>query len=96
MTDNLFANANTTNANSPPPLSNNATRTPSASDNRFGSIHRGTRVAAPNVTAFNTSKANAPTTMVGHSASTNSESKVDPASIKKIPNKIPLNGNISA
>mmetsp|Transcript_29957 Transcript_29957/g.72633 ORF Transcript_29957/g.72633 Transcript_29957/m.72633 type:complete len:210 (-) Transcript_29957:1704-2333(-) len=90
------ATANTTNANSPPPLNKIPMRKASTVGNRFGSTCFGTRVATINVNALTRISPAAPPNTVGHSLTTKSKSKFEPASIKKIPNKIPLNGRISA
>mmetsp|Transcript_2090 Transcript_2090/g.5138 ORF Transcript_2090/g.5138 Transcript_2090/m.5138 type:complete len:305 (-) Transcript_2090:855-1769(-) len=95
-TSNFSASANTTNANSPPPESKKANFAASAASRRLGSIQRGTRVAAATVRALRNIKDMAPVRTVGSSERTRSESKRLPASMKKIPSKMPLNGKTSA
>mmetsp|Transcript_17455 Transcript_17455/g.55128 ORF Transcript_17455/g.55128 Transcript_17455/m.55128 type:complete len:317 (-) Transcript_17455:1183-2133(-) len=90
------ASASTTNANSPPPDSSSASRRPSAGGSRLGSSHLGTRVASPSVMALSATSPAAPASTTGSCASARSTSKEDPASMKKTPRRMPLNGRMSA
>mmetsp|Transcript_21531 Transcript_21531/g.65370 ORF Transcript_21531/g.65370 Transcript_21531/m.65370 type:complete len:313 (+) Transcript_21531:1419-2357(+) len=84
------ASARTTNANSPPPESSNASRRPSAGGSLFGSSVRGTRVASPRVIALRATRQKAPVRTVGSCATARSTSKEEPASIKNTPSRIPV------
>mmetsp|Transcript_39895 Transcript_39895/g.105397 ORF Transcript_39895/g.105397 Transcript_39895/m.105397 type:complete len:239 (-) Transcript_39895:1042-1758(-) len=95
-TPSFSARASTTKANSPPPASRQASRMPCAAGRPLGSIQLGARVATPSVRNLSSTSDAAPVSTVGSSESTSEESKDEPASMKKMPSRIPLKGRMSA